>query len=196
MTAQPLSDALLRELLDEFPRFRIVEKRNSRLSLVIHQLLRVLTFGGQTEYLTKYYTVLGGTLYVPPGWSELADVDRVILLRHEAVHLRQRRRLTFPVMAFLYLIPFFPLGLAYGRARLEWEAYRETIRATAELKGLRAARALQAPITRRFVSGAYGYMWPFPSTLDRWYGHVIAEIEAEQSARSPRRSMRGLGESE
>ena len=42
-------------------------------------------------------------------------------------------------MAFVYLVPFFPLFLAWGRARLEWEAYVETIRATAEVRGLDAA---------------------------------------------------------
>ena len=85
-------------------------------------------------------------------------------MRHERVHLRQRRRYGDLVMTFLYLVPFFPLGLAYGRARIEWEAYTETMRATAELLGsdARDRTALRAHIVQQFTSGAYGWMWPFP----------------------------------
>jgi hypothetical protein len=184
--ALPLSEALLHDIREEFPSFRIQEKRNSPLSWLIDKLLILLTFGGQRSYLTTYYTVLGSTLFVPDGWAELPDVDRVILLRHERIHLRQRRRLTLPGMAFLYLIPFFPLGLAYGRARLEWEAYRETILATFELKGIAEARALRPQIVRRFVAADYGFMWPFPSTIDRWYGRVIAELEGVEPLKGTR----------
>jgi hypothetical protein len=85
-------------------------------------------------------------------------------------------------MAFVYLVPFFPLFLAWGRARLEWEAYVETIRATAEVRGLDAARALREEIVRRYVGPDYGWMWPFPRSIRRWFGEVIAELEARRGA--------------
>jgi hypothetical protein len=87
-------------------------------------------------------------------------------------------------MAFLYLGPVFPLGLAYGRARIEWEAYTETIRATAELRGLPAARSqhLRDHILKQFTSPAYGWMWPFPRQLERWYEAAVRQIEAEISS--------------
>ena len=127
------TDEFLAEIKQEFPRFRVVSKRGDRLSMLIDRVLRVVTFGGQTQYLTHYYTVLFHTLYTPDGWEQTDDLDRVITLRHERVHLRQLRRYSAPGMVFLYLLPFAPLGLAYGRARIEWEAYTETIRATAEI---------------------------------------------------------------
>jgi hypothetical protein len=166
------------EIHKEFPAFRIVHKESDALSRVIDVALRVVTLGAQNRYLSEYHTVIGDTLYVPPTWDQLSDVDRVILLRHERVHLRQRRRFGFPLMAFLYLIPFFPLGLAYGRAKMEWEAYAETLRATAELRGLDAAcaPALRERIVGRFTSGDYGWMWPFPRTVARWYDGVLAEL--------------------
>jgi len=114
-----LSDQLIGEITEEFPGFRIVDKARSRFSRLIDVLLKILTFGGQREYLTHYHTVIGNILYVPESWQSACDIDRAILLRHERVHLRQRRRLGMPLMTFLYLIPFFPLGLAYGRAHLE-----------------------------------------------------------------------------
>lgn len=177
--------AFVDEMRDEFPRFRIVPKRGHTLSLLIHHVLRCLTFGAQHEYMTHYHTVLGDTLYVPDAWDQTPCMDRVITLRHERVHLRQRRRYGDVLMAFLYLVPFFPLGLAYGRARIEWEAYAETVRATAELKGLGAARSpeLKAHVVRQFTSGAYGWMWPFRTVVESWYDKVLADLE---TAREPR----------
>jgi hypothetical protein len=99
-------------------------------------------------------------------------------LRHEAVHLRQFRKLTLPVMAVLYLLVPLPLGFAYFRARLEREAYAESIRAAAELWGISAVRAPQyrAHVIEQFVGPAYGWMWPFRTSVERWYDEVLATI--------------------
>jgi hypothetical protein len=178
--AEPLDpEALIAEMTREFPRFRITRKKGSRLSRCIDVTLRLVTLGSQSDYMTRYHTVLGYTLYVPELWDTLTGPERVVLLRHERVHLRQRRRLGMALMAFLYLIPFFPLGLAYGRARLEWEAYAETLRATAEVFGTAAARSpvLRREIVRRFTGGAYGWMWPFPRQVGRWYDATLAGLE-------------------
>lgn len=179
MTDTPLSDAFVREIVREFPRFRIVPKRASTLSKWIDAALKIVTFGAQREFMTRYHTVIGNTLYVPARWDETPDLTRLITLRHERVHLRQRRRYGDIAMAFLYLVPLFPLGLAYGRARIEWEAYEETLRATAELRGLDAARSpeLRAYIVGQFVGGSYGWMWPFPRAIERWYDAALAAIE-------------------
>jgi hypothetical protein len=175
------ADRLIAEITAEFPKFRCVEKRGSWFSRAIDRLLVLVTLGAQRRYLSHYHTVIGYTLYTPASWESTPDEDRVIVLRHERVHLRQRRRYGFLLMAFLYLIPFFPIGLAYGRARLEWEAYTETLRATAELRGLACARspALRETILARFLGGDYGWMWPFRKSLERWYDAVLAELEAE-----------------
>lgn len=175
------SDAFLREIHAEFPAFRIVAKAGNPLSIAIDAALRVITLGAQRHYMTRYHTVIGDTLYVPASWATMGDVARVILLRHERVHLRQRRRYGFIPFATLYLLVFFPLGLAYFRARFEWEAYRETLRATAELRGLDALHdtALRREIVRRFVSGDYGWMWPFSRTIERWFDQAVSEIASD-----------------
>ena len=175
------SDDFIAEIRREFPRFCIIPKRDSRLSRVIDISLKVLTLGAQREFMTRYHTVLWDRLYVPDLWERTPDLARLITLRHERIHLRQRRRYGDLVMIFLYLVPFFPLGLAYGRARIEWEAYTETLRATAEYRGLAAAQSieLRRHILRQFTSGAYGWMWPFPSVLDRWYDESLIKIENE-----------------
>jgi hypothetical protein len=186
-------DALIASIRQEFPGFRIVEKRTSPFSKLIHIALCVLTLGGQRAFMSQYHTVIGDTLYVPDAWAESADVDRAILLRHERVHLRQRRRYGFVGMALLYLIPFFPVGLAYGRARLEWEAYQETLCATAELLGLPAAQdpALRRKIVERFVGPAYGWMWPFRRQVERWYDATLEELARRSAAGFTSASLSG-----
>jgi hypothetical protein len=184
--SHPRTEALLADMRREFPRFRIVDKAGNVFSSLIDGALRLVTFGAQRHYLTRYHTVIGDTLYVCGAWHSMSDVARVILLRHERVHLRQRRRYGMALFAALYLLPFFPLGLAYGRARLEWEAYTETLRATAELHGIGALSdsALRREIVRRFVSGDYGWMWPFSRTIERWYDQAVAEITRTTQPRS------------
>jgi hypothetical protein len=173
-----LTGRFIETIRGEFPTFRIVAKHGHWPSRVIDMALRAVTMGGQCSYLTHYHTVIGNTLYVPPTWNSMSDVERVILLRHERVHLRQRRRYGGFLMTWLYLMPFFPLGLAYGRARIEWEAYEETLRATAELLGLEAARSprLRAHIVRRFTGPEYGWMWPFERSVQAWYDRALAQL--------------------
>jgi hypothetical protein len=178
------SAELVAEITREFPRFRLVSKRESAFSFAIDRALKLLTFGAQRAYLTHYHTVIGDTLYTPDTWATTGELDRIILLRHERIHLRQRRRYGLLLMAFLYLVPFFPLGLAYGRARLEWEAYRETLRATAELLGLERAQSpeLRRGIVRRFTGGDYGWMWPFRRQVEGWYDRALEELARGEAA--------------
>ena len=177
----PSLDAFLAEIRAEFPRFRVVPKRGDALQRAIDIALRVVTLGGQREYLTRYHTVLGDTLYVPAAWDATPDVDRVITLHHERVHLRQRRRLGTLGLTLVYLLPILPLGLAWGRARIEWEAYAETLRATARYKGLAAARdaTLREHLVRQFCSAAYGWMWPFPAQVQRWIDDTLDALARE-----------------
>lgn len=183
-------EGLMAELAGEFPRFRILKKRTSSLQRAIHVALAVVTLGGQRVYLTHYHTVLFGTLWVPDAWDAMTDDAKYVLLRHERVHLRQRARMGDVVMGFVYLVPFFPLFLAYGRARIEWEAYVETLRATAEVEGLEAAAALRSHVKRRFVGPDYGWMWPFPRAIDRWFDEAMADVRAELSSTPNGRARR------
>jgi hypothetical protein len=184
-TGLPRHEALLDDVRREFPSFAVVPKRDSLLQRVIAVALALVTFGGQRRYLTDYHTVLFGKLYVPDAWQRMDDDARYILLRHERIHLRQRRRMGDLAMAFVYLVPFFPLFLAWGRARIEWEAYLETLRATCEVRGLDAARGLEDEIVQRYVGPDYGWMWPFPRTVRRWFREAIADLEAEEASTDP-----------
>lgn len=166
----------VRDMKDEFPTFDIRYKRTSGLQRAIHVALVLVTFGAMRTYLTRYHTVLFGVLWVPDAWDDMPDDARYILLRHERVHLRQRARMGDVLMAVYYLFVFLPLFLAWGRARIEWEAYEETIRATFEVHGLAAAKSLEPEITRRFTSADYGWMWPFPAQIHDWFQTTLRSL--------------------
>jgi hypothetical protein len=136
----------------------------------------MITFGKMRDYLDSYQTTIGKTVYVTRDWDEWSADDRYVTLRHEAVHLRQFRRWTLPVMALLYLFVPLPMGLAYFRARFEWEAYAETIRATDEVFGRDAARNLRSHVVAQFTSASYGWMWPFRRRVERWYDRELARL--------------------
>lgn len=173
------SDAYTAELRREFPRLRIVYKRDSAWSRFLGSVVRVVTLGGQSAFVTRYVTTIGATIYLPNDWDARADDEKYIVLRHEAVHLRQFKRYGLIGMSLLYLFPILPLGLAWGRARLEWEAYEETLRVIAEVKGASAAQdpALHTHIVKQFTSGAYGWMWPFPRSVQRWIDRAIQRAQ-------------------
>mgnify|MGYP001821572171 CR=1 FL=1 len=170
--------ALLDSIREEFPRFRVIKKSDSPLHRAIHYVLIGVTFGGMRSYLSSYQTTIGQRVYVTDDWDQQPAERRYITMRHELIHIRQFARFTLPGLALLYVLFPAPLGLAYLRARFEWEAYTETIRATAEVSGLEAARspALRERIISQFTGPSYGWMWPFRKQLERWYDRVLADL--------------------
>lgn len=178
------ADTLLEELQREIGALRIVYKERDGFSKLVDGLLRVVTLGQMSTYLTQYTTVMGKTIFVPQGWDRKSDTERYVTLRHEAVHFRQMKRYGLVGMSLIYMLPIFPLGLAYGRARIEWEAYAETLRAIAEVDGIEAARhpKLRAHLVEQFTGPGYGWMWPFPATVNGWIDTELAKIAVAMGA--------------
>jgi hypothetical protein len=174
--------ALVTALEQEIPGFRIVRKDQSRFHRAIHVALKAVTFGRMTDYLDSYQTTIGKTVYVTSDWDDWPADRRYVTLRHEAIHLRQFRKLTLPVMALLYVLLPLPMGLAYFRARFEKEAYAETIRAAAEVWGKDVPRSddYRAYVIGQFTGPSYGWMWPFKASLTRWYDSVLATLDEQR----------------
>jgi hypothetical protein len=172
-------DALVEALRAEIPGFRIVRKDRSPLHRAIHVVLIGVTFGRMRSYLDSFQTTIGKTVYVTADWDDWTADERYVTLRHEAIHLRQFRKYTLPVMAVLYVLLPLPLGLAYFRARFEQEAYAETIRAAAEIHGLEYVRGSEHReyVIGQFLGPSYGWMWPFRDSLNRWYDRILATLE-------------------
>jgi hypothetical protein len=171
-------DARYARLVDELTRdgVRLVLKHEVWHQRAIHHLLRALTLGGQPQYLERYVTTIGRTIYLTPDWHARAVEDRFMTLRHERVHLAQFRRYGLLPMALAYLLLPLPAGLAWCRMALEREAYAETVRAAYELGGRAATDGLRAHVIRQFTSGAYGWMWPFPRAMGRWYDALVDSL--------------------
>jgi hypothetical protein len=170
--------ALVDALRQEIPGFRIVKKHESRFHRAIHHALVIVTFGQMRSYLDSFQTTIGKTVYVTADWDDRDADERYVTLRHEAVHLRQFRKYTLPVMAVFYVLLPVPMGLAYFRAELEKEAYAETIRAAAEVYGPAYARSEQHRkyVIDQFMGPSYGWMWPFRGSMERWYDRILATI--------------------
>lgn len=171
-------DQLVEDLRVEIPGFRVVRKDRSRLHRAIHHFLRAVTFGQMTSYLDSFQTTIGRTVYVTADWDDWDTDRRYVTLRHEAVHLRQFRKFTLPGMALLYVLLPLPMGLAWFRAYFEKEAYAESIRAAAEVWGpdYPASDHYREYIIGQFTGASYGWMWPFPRSLTRWYERVLATL--------------------
>ena len=180
MSSEDRYRLLVEEIAAEFPGFAILDKRASLLQRSIDVVLRCITFGGQSGYLTRYVTTIGQRVYVPGDWLTRDPDDRWLTLRHERVHLRQFRRWTLPLMGLAYLLFPLPLGLAWARMVWEREAYEETIRAAAGLYGTAHVcnAAFRGWIVEQFTGPAYGWMWPFRSAVERWYDGVLASLPA------------------
>jgi len=129
-------------------------------------------------YLGSYQTTIGRTVYVTADWDDRDPDERYVTMRHEAIHLRQFRAFTLPGMALVYLLLPLPMGLAWGRAYFEKQAYAESIRAAAEVWGPEFPRrdAYRRRILSQFTGASYGWMWPFRADLERWYDRVLASL--------------------
>lgn len=169
----------LAKLRAEFPQMRLKRKSDSWLMHTIAGLLRFITFGVMDTFMTDYITTVGFTVYVPDSWASTSAIDRVIVLRHERVHMRQRVRYGMFLFSLLYLLFPLPIGLAYFRMKFEREAYAETLRAQVDLLGDRGRRQVLSPKSERDIIGhftgpAYFWMWPFKKSMRAWYAQVRA----------------------
>ncbi|MFT7578677.1 MAG: hypothetical protein ACI9MR_000335 [Myxococcota bacterium] len=161
--------------------FQLRRKRDSRFCRLIDTVLKVLTFGGQDRFMTEYITTFGGRIYVPAGWDDTPPGERYCILRHEIIHVRQFRRLTWPGITLVYVLFPLPVGLAAGRAWLEWEGYRETLKSTWQVYGEAEARSvrLKKSIVRRFTGPDYGWMWLRGRTISNAIDRYLETLAAD-----------------
>jgi len=181
------TDKLFRELDREFPKFRFVYKDESWLMRAIDVFLKVVSLGMMRTFMTKFTTVVGYTMYVSrKGWYDLPPVGRAIVMRHERVHMRQRRKYGMLLYSLLYLFVPLPMFLSYFRMRFEREAYEESILAAVELGLDSKDGKFRAGVIRAFVSPSYLWMWPFRKSTEAWYDEAAVRAMAKAfAARTP-----------
>jgi hypothetical protein len=158
---------------------RLVGKDRVWHQRAIGVLLRVLTLGGQDVYVERYVTTIGNTIFLTPDWERRTVEDRWATLRHERVHVKQFRRWGVVLMGVAYLLLPLPMGLAWFRMRVERAAYEESVRCWYELGGRAATDAHRAHVIAQFTGPAYAWMWPFPSSIARWYDALVNRLACE-----------------
>jgi hypothetical protein len=185
MTSTERYNMLLKDLLDDGV---VIEAKASKWYWkALAGLLFVISFG-KIRFMETSVTTIGNRIGVPAGWDTWGDdAGRYEVLLHEAVHIRQYKRFGFgnvwvgvvPVgLAYLFLP--FPVGIAYCRARLEWEGYEESIRAIIQLEGVTAAMDDKSFFVSQFTSANYLYMWPFKSQVEKWFDEAVRRIAIEE----------------
>lgn len=159
----------------EFPKFEIIQKKDSLFMKILNVLLRIITFNVQKFFMSKYITTIGEKVYVPDSWDEMDERSKIIVLRHERIHMLQKKRYTFLIFSIMYLLIPFPFLVAYCRMRFEKEAYEESIKLQVALYGKNSAKneKFKESIVKQFTTGAYGWMWIFKSNIEDWFDKTL-----------------------
>lgn len=178
-------EELISDIKTEFPGFKIVDKEHSLLMKFIDVFLKVITFWNMRDFMSSFTTTIGCTVYVPSTWAARPPKSRMIVLRHERVHMRQRARrgLWYSVSYLLFPLPTL---WAYCRMRYEMEAYEESMRAILEYYGVDSfTTALRKNYVQHFTGPEYFWTWPWKSRIESWYDSSLARILADPA--QPRR---------
>jgi hypothetical protein len=169
------------QLIREFPAFSIVHKEDSLLMKTIDIIFKIFTFGKLGNFMTNFVTTIGEKVYVPTSWNALPEVARAITLRHERIHMLQKKRYGALVFFFKYL--FWPMPFLFAKARrdYEMEAYEESMRARLELLGTSqfADPEYRHHMVLVFTGPSYLWMWRSKSDILDWYDDAMKRISSE-----------------
>lgn len=174
------------------PEFNIKNKIDSKLHHAIACLMR---FTGNDEYMMRFWTTIGYTAWKPN--SDQYNYPTVVF--HEGRHALQSKKLTRPLMGFLYLAPqiltpflclalgmiewyLFPIGLlllapipAYFRMLLELDAYAVSMAVDYWRSGFISEKYVDWYIMY-FTGPQYYIMWPFKNDLRKRFLKKREEI--------------------
>lgn len=171
--------ALEKHVEESITGFNVIEKSSSRVMRFFSFVLFFVP-GFMTNFVTTFYP----KVYVPSKerW-EANHSNTVMLLAHEYVHLRDRKRLG-PLFNFIYLSPqvlvllalLAPLNLWFlfslffllplpspGRMWAELRGYRMTIAVYYWMTGVEYNLGY---IANHFTGQNYYWMWPFRSHIE------------------------------
>lgn len=178
----PAYQQTLAEILREFPDFKLTRKSTSRFMAFLNFLLTAITFGKSNGFMHDVTTTVGNTIYIPTHWDDWDIFSRTSILRHERVHMRQRKRMGSIRFFLTYMFWPVPVLFAAGRAKLEMEAYEESMRATVFFQGIQAIESAEYReyMISHFTGANYFWMWPFKGPITDWYDGVVQKIKAER----------------
>lgn len=179
---------------------KLVRKRDSWSMKALNFLLRPIT----SDFMTRFWTTTGHTIYAPEGPASEADFGQPAwitrhrrTLAHEWVHIAQVERwghfaqaqqvigpapsaavaaiplLIWTSLPWWLLVPIpilllpFSFGLAWGRWRIEREAYLVSLKLTPEVQRPAALTRIVATLWND-----YGWVWP-RKWMRAWFSEAM-----------------------
>lgn len=160
------------------------------------------------SFMNNFTTTIGSKVYYPTeSFVKARPVSAAVILLHELVHVKDAKRLSFPLFGFLYLFPqilslfclplfliswkialplviLFALPLpAFFRMYFEKKAYLTSLYAIYQLGKRMNFRPLlteqKNDFLNHFKNSHYYFMWPF-SNLQQEFDEAEAKIEVGQ----------------
>jgi hypothetical protein len=153
------------KLRSEFPKLEIHEERPRWLDWIFHlPLIEKFEWYNSTQAIGDY-------VFLSDQWEEKSPAAQMEILRHERQHLLQFQKYGLFLMAVLYLFVFFPIGLAYYRAKFERQGYAESLAARVEYEGATelVRESSLGHYLRTFTGPTYLWMWPFREKVEEWF---------------------------
>ena len=151
---------------------KLAKKSDSRLMRALAFILKPIV----PDFMRDFWTTIGSTIYVPTAYDADTDWGSIAwekrhrtVLAHEAVHMEQAKRLTPVIFTLMYLVFPVPVLFAWGRWRLEREAYLVQLKASEN-----RAATIEWIISTLWTN--YAFCWPKP-WMRAWF-----EREAEKAS--------------
>ena len=172
---------------------QLLPKSSSKLMKAIGWIFGITKISPQ--FMERYYTTIGETIYVPDSILENPVVENLVrTVAHETVHIADSNRLTGALFKFLYLFPqsmasvalislLAPLSLKFlwcllfllclaplpapFRYLFELRAYRTSIIFARKTDDLTDEQMIPIYewIEKQLCSNLYYWTWPFPKTV-------------------------------
>ena len=172
---------LWKEVIEEFPKAKIVRKDKSLFMKIIFSFL----FFTKIDYINNFVTTIGCTVYVPPSWDEgeYSEYRKYAVIRHEREHMRQFR--SWPFGKYFWWINPFLMGFSYIfvlpvfwtlRAHFEKAGYTQNMLVSYERTGAIDADYWASKLEPIFCGPKYCWM-DTKSSLKEWVYKTVRKIQ-------------------
>lgn len=104
------SDKIIERIREDFPKFRIVQKQDSRFWKLLGKI--------NSRWLTDFSTTVGNSVYVSTRFQNLSELEKCAILVHEAIHLYDMKK---DGKSYFYLKYCSPQILALASLLGFWE---------------------------------------------------------------------------
>jgi len=97
-------ESFLKEVSSNYGDLKIIPKSSSNLMKAIGWLFTITKIS--PEFMTKYITIIGDTVYYPDDMLKNPDSESMLrVIAHETIHVADSKRFSNALFSFLYLFP-------------------------------------------------------------------------------------------